>query len=95
MPYEPRANIPGKWTRLRAGLTQKAHVSPNKEDSAPAAPRLSFSALNGRSAGCRDRLILAAAAAADADGADDLPVAPQGDAASEDHDPPMIGVWIP
>jgi hypothetical protein len=37
-------------------------------------------------------LILAAAATADADGADDLTVAPQGDAASEDHDPPMIGV---
>jgi hypothetical protein len=48
--------------------------------------------LNGGSAGCRDLLILAAAAAADADGADDLPVAPQGDAASEDHDPSMIGV---
>src|ERR1700730_6313809 len=37
-------------------------------------------------------LILTAAAAADPDRADDHPVAPQRNAACEDHDPYMIGV---
>src|SRR6201996_2550135 len=47
---------------------------------------------DGRSPGCRDRLILFPTTAADTDGADDRSIAPQRDAACEDHDPPVIGV---
>lgn len=60
---------------LRSGLEKRAAFPIH---STLAGIRCSRSALNGRSAGCRDRLILPAAAAADADGTDDLPVATQG-----------------
>jgi len=57
--------------------------------------RFALRPLNGRSRrmSCRDLLILGwPLAAADADGADDLPVAPQGGPPpAKNHDPPMIG----